>query len=206
MSVPARYWVPVEEYLAQEALAVSKSEYFDGEIFAMAGAGLEHNLIAANVVWALRSQLENSPCRVVGSDQRVAVPETGLYTYPDVTVVCEEPEVAGPGRSTLLNPTLIVEVLSESTGAYDRGDKFAHYRRLSSLREYVLIASDRRRIERFTRQVDGTEWVLAECSDAAGALALPSMGCVLSLPEVYRKVEFPQREPGAGRAPGSPKD
>ena len=130
------------------------------------------------------------------------IPDTGLYTYPDVTVVCGEPQFDDPGRRTLLNPTLILEVLSETTEAYDRGDKFAHYRRLASLREYVLVASDRRSIERFTRHENGAEWVLTECTVAAGSLELPSVGCALSLDRVYSKVEFQERQAGKRRGPG----
>src|SRR5258708_5764829 len=127
MAEPARRWVSVEEYLALEEAADHKSEYFDGQIFAMAGGEPEHNLISGNVLGELRSQLEAGPCRVYPSDQRVKNLDTGLYTYPDVTVVCEEPLFEETAPRTLLNPTLIVEVLSESTEAYDRGGKFAHY-------------------------------------------------------------------------------
>jgi Uma2 family endonuclease len=201
MIEPGRRFVSVEEYLELEKHADYKSEYFDGEVFAMAGGTPEHNLIAANLIRELGNQLEERPCRVYPSDQRVKIPDTGLYTYPDLSVVCEEPQFEEPGRCALLNPTLIVEVLSETTEAYDRGDKFAHYRRVASLREYVLVASNRRRIERFTRQDGGSEWVLAECSDATGSLPLPSIQCVLSLPRVYSKVEFPEREPGRRRGP-----
>lgn len=201
MSQAAPKWVSVEEYLALEERAEFKSEYFDGEIFAMAGGTPEHSLIAANLVRVLGNSLDDGPCRVYNSDQRVKIPDTGLFTYPDVTVVCEEPLFDGPQRRALINPTLIVEVLSETTEAYDRGDKFAHYRRLASLKEYVLVASDRCRIERFTRQQGGAEWTLAECSNPEGSLALPSLGCALSLPAVYRKVDLPPPRPGKRRGP-----
>jgi Uma2 family endonuclease len=201
MSVPARQWIAPEEYLALEERAEYKSEYFGGEIFAMAGGSPEHNLVAMNVAGELWKQLSESPCRVYPSDQRVKVPDTGLYTYADVTVVCAEPQYEESRPRSLLNPTLIVEVLSETTEAYDRGDKFAHYQTLPSLREYVLVASDQRRIERYTRQEGGAEWVYGECRAPAGSLALPSIGCVLSLPDVYGKVEFPERERGKRRGP-----
>src|SRR5438105_5074535 len=197
-----RAWVTIEEYFELEASAEYKSEYFDGEVFAMAGRTAEHNLIAANLIRELGNQLEEKPCRVYTSDQRVKIPDTGLYTYPDVTVVCGEPQFDDPGRRTLLNPTLILEVLSETTEAYDRGDKFAHYRRLASLREYVLVASDRRSIERFTRHENGAEWVLTECTVAAGSLELRSVGCALSLDHLYSKVEFQKRQAGKRRGPG----
>ena len=199
---PVRKWISPEEYLALEEGAEVKSEYFDGESFAMAGAEPEHNLIAANVLRELGNQLEQnqSPCEAYPSDQRVKVPATGLYTYPDLTVVCGEPEYEPTRPRTLLNPMLIVEVLSESTEAYDRGDKFAHYQTLASLREYVLVASDRPRIECYTRQ-EGGGWSYEECRDPHGSLALTSIGCVLSLSRVYRKIEFPEREPGKRRGP-----
>lgn len=206
MSVPARRWVSVEEYLAREERADSKSEYFDGEIFAIAGASPQHNLISVNILRELGNQLEETHCLVYPSDQRVTIPDTGLYTYPDVTVVCEESLFGESDRWALLNPTLLVEVLSECTEAYDRGEKFAHYRRIPSLKEYVLVASDRQRIERFNRQEGGAEWVLTECSDPDGSLALHSVGCALSLTRVYSNVDFPAGEPGRRRAPGSPKD
>jgi Uma2 family endonuclease len=143
------------EYLEIERTAEWKSEFFNGEMFAMAGATPEHVLIAGNVAAELRLQLRGRPCRVYPVDLRVKVSDTGLYTYPDVVVVCGEPRFDELRGDTLLNPTLIVEVLSSSTEAYDRGDKFAHYRRLDSLQEYVLVAQDRCRIERFLRQKEG---------------------------------------------------
>jgi Uma2 family endonuclease len=122
----------------------------------------------------------------------VKVSETGLYTYPDVVVVCDEPRYEEPQLDTLLNPTLIVEVLSPSTEAYDRGEKFAQYRRLDSLQEYVLIAQDRRRIERFVRQGESEDWLLTEVSDPTERIALASIGCELALAEVYDKVSLPK--------------
>jgi Uma2 family endonuclease len=197
-----RAWVTVDEYLELEATADTKSEYFDGEIFAMTGATAEHNLIVTNLIRELGSQLEERPCLVYASGQRLKISGTGLYTYPDVTVACGEPKYEEPDRRALLNPTLIVEVLSESTEAYDRGDKFAHYRRLASICDYVLVASDQPRIERFSRQEGREEWLLAECNDPAGSLELPSFGGALSLPHVYSKVEFVERQPGKRRGPG----
>jgi Uma2 family endonuclease len=167
----------------------------------MAGGSPEHNLISMNVAGELWSQLEQSPCRVYPSDQRVKIGDTGPYTYPDVIVVYEEPEYEEARPRSLLNPTLIVEVLSETTEAYDRGSTFAHYQTLASLREYVLIASDQRRIERFARQEGSAEWVYGESRGEGGPLALTSIGCVLSLERVYAKVDFPEREPGSRRGP-----
>jgi Uma2 family endonuclease len=160
----------------------------------MSGGTSEHNLIAANLVREVGYQLKGRSCLVYGSDQQVKVVETGLHAYPDITVVCAAPEFEDSKRLRLLNPTLIVEVLSPSTDAYDRGDKFAHYQRMSSLREYVLIASNKRRVERYTRQEDGSEWLLKIYREADLELELTSIGCRLALDDVYLKVEFPSRE------------
>ena len=194
MTSPARQWLTEQEYLEIERAADVRSEFFAGEMFAMAGASLEHSLITANVTGELRAQLKRRPCRVVSADMRVRVSMTGLYTYPDVVVICEEPQLADEHVDTLLNPTLIVEVLSPTTEAYDRGDKFAQYRRLESLREYVLIAQDRQRIERYVRQSEGQEWLLSEISDPAGRVPLTAIGCELALTEVYDKVSLPEGE------------
>lgn len=188
MFEPKPEWITPAEYLQRERGASTKSEYFHGEVFAMAGATPEHNLVVANVIRELGNQLADRPCQVYSSDQRVKVPDTGLYCYPDVTVVCGDPEFDEADPNTLTNPTLLVEVLSDSTEAFDRGDKFAHYRRLDSLREYVLVATDHRRVERFTRQGGEDTWLFAECRDDESALALVSISAELTLPSVYRKV------------------
>lgn len=159
-SLPKARFTP-QQYLALERAAETKSEFFNGEIFAMAGASREHNLIATNVVRELSAQLKGRPCETYPGDMRVKVSETGLYTYPDVVVVCGEPRFEDEHGDTLLNPTLVVEVLSPSTEAYDRGEKSSHYRRLASLAEYVLIAQDRCHVERYARRPDGL-WLLAE--------------------------------------------
>jgi len=178
-----------EQYLALERKSPIKNEYYDGEIFAMAGASREHNLIALNLGGELRSQLRDRPCEAYVSDMRVLVARTGLYTYPDVVAVCGEREFQDSEVDTLLNPTLLIEVLSPSTEAYDRGKKFFHYRRLKSLREYVLITQDRVYVERYTRQ--GEEWLLTELSSLDDSLRLASIDCNVPLREVYAKLEFP---------------
>jgi len=179
-----------QQYLALERKADFKSEYCNGFITAMAGASLEHNTIAVNLAGEIRSQLRDRPCRVCVSDMRVCVSPTGLYTYPDVVVVCGQLRFEDDGRDTLLNPTVIVEVLSRSTEPYDRGEKFAHYRRLESLREYVVVAQDQVLVERYTRQ--GEEWMLTHLTDLDASLRLASIGCEVSLREIYAKVEFPR--------------
>ena len=132
-----------QEYLARERRATEKSEYYRGEIFAMAGASFEHSLIKDNLARESGNQLKDKPCRVITSDLRIKVNATGLYTYPDAVIVCDEPKFEDAQVDTLLNPRVIVEVLSDSTEKYDRGGKFAHYRQIPSLQEYVLVAQDR---------------------------------------------------------------
>lgn len=202
MSEAATQWISPEEYLELEARAETKSEYFDGEIFAMAGTSFEHNLICSNLMYSLRSQLGGGPCLVVGTDQRILVSPTDLYTYPDLTVVCSKPELVGPRPQSLVNPTLLVEVLSESTEHYDRGQKFEHYRRIATLKEYVLVSSDRRLIECRTRKEGTDEWMVTFCADLGGRISLHSIGCSLEQDEVYRNVELPEPET---RKPCSPR-
>lgn len=182
-----------EQYLALEREAERKSEYFNGEIFAIAGASQQHNLITTNVVRELSTQLRSQPCQTYSSDMRVKVSENGLYTYPDVVVVCGEPRFEDGHRDTLLNPTVIIEVLSPSTEDYDRGRKFANYRRLESVTDYVLIAQDEIRVEHFVRQ--GEQWVLSEVNDPNGIIPLTSIGGSLTLRDIYEKVEFPNADP-----------
>jgi Uma2 family endonuclease len=199
MSEAARQWVSPEEYLALEDQAETKSEYFAGEIYAMSGGTSEHNLLAGNVARELGNLLFDRPCLVYPSEQRVKVQETGLYTYPDVVVVWGPPEFEDDRRTELLNPTVIIEVLSDSTEAYDRGEKFAQYQALPSLREYVLVASNRYRMERFSRSEGSSDWLLSVCREPGRALTLDSIGCTLELDRVYHKVELQERPSGRRR-------
>jgi len=176
------------EYLALERKAAFKSEYHDGFITAMAGTSRQHNLIALNLGGEIRSQLKDRPCEAYVSDMRVYIDRTGLYTYPDVVAVCGEPQFLDNEVDTLLNPTMIVEVLSPTTEDYDRGTKFLHYRRLPSLREYVLVSQDKVLVERFTRQ--GDDWLLTELTQIDDTLRLASIACELPLREIYAKVKL----------------
>lgn len=191
MSAAPKPFLSPEEYLAREREAETKSEYYDGEVFAMAGGSEEHSMIAVNVAGSLNSQLADRPCKVYNSDMRVRMEEDGPHAYPDVSVVCGEAEFADEKRDTLLNPTVIVEVLSPTTEAWDRGGKFERYQQRASLREYVLIAPDRPRVERYTRQGD-EEWLLTVAAGLDRTISLPSIGCELRLAEVYRKITFPE--------------
>lgn len=188
-ALPKTYLTP-EEYLAWERKQETKHEYWAGEVYAMAGASERHNLISANVVAGLHTQPRGRGCRVYPSDLRIRVPATGLYTYADVTVVCGRPQFDDSEQDTLLNPTLIVEVLSKSTESYDRGTKFQNYRSLESLTDYLLIAQDRPQIEHYARQAN-EQWLLSEVRGLERVLELPTLGCALSLADVYDLVEFP---------------
>jgi Uma2 family endonuclease len=188
------YFTP-EEYLTLERKATTKSEYLNGQIYAMAGASREHNLITTNISTQFNVQLSEKPCEVYASDMRVKISPTGLYTYPDVVVVCNEPRFEDTHIDTLLNPTLLVEVLSPSTEAYDRGEKSAHYRQLEALQAYLLVVQDLVHIEHYLRQE--AQWLLTEFSDLDDVFHLVSIGCELSLREIYAKVEFPAGEEGS---------
>ena len=181
------------EYLALERQAEGRSEFIHGEMYAMGGASLAHNTIALNVAALILGHLRGRPCRVFSSEMRVKISETGAYVYPDVVVACGEIQFEDAELDTLLNPTVVIEVLSPSTEAFDRGAKFGHYRRLASLQEYVLIAQDRLSVERFLRQ--GDVWLLAESAELDGVIHLPSIGCALPLSVVYERVEFGAEEP-----------
>ncbi|ETX08524.1 Uma2 family endonuclease [Candidatus Entotheonella palauensis] len=191
MPSQAKTRLSVEEYLVIERQASCKSEYFDGEMFAMAGASRRHNLITLNMGAELRTQLQQRPCEVYSSDMRVKISRTGLYTYPDVVVVCDEPLFEDAEVDTLLNPIVLVEVLSPSTADYDRGGKFEHYRTLPSLQGYLLVAQERCHVVHYTRQPDNT-WLLAETSNIQDCIHLPSINCDLRLSEINAKVQLDQ--------------
>jgi len=203
MQTQAKKYLTPEEYLANERVAEYKSEYFAGEVFALAGASERHNIVALNIASELRSQLKGRPCRSYMSDMRVSVAQDDLYTYPDVVVVCGQPIFHDNSRDVLVNPTVVIEVLSESTEAYDRGGKFEHYRRIESLREYVLVAQDRHRVEHYLRLDDG-HWLFSEIAGLEGTLALSSIECELPMTEIYHKVDL---SGASGQVPeGAPGD
>jgi Uma2 family endonuclease len=177
------------EYLQIERKAEFRSEYFDGEMFAMAGGTRAHSLIGINLAGEIRAALKQTDCVAYNTDLRVKIEGTGLYTYPDVSVVCGEQRFLDDDQDTLLNPTLIVEVLSDSTEAYDRGKKFEHYRQIPSCREYLLVSQKEPRIEQFIRQPDG-EWILREATGLDAQIRAPSLGIILRLAEVFAKVTF----------------
>jgi len=178
-----------EEYLEVERAAQFRSEYYNGRMYAMSGGSLIHALMIGNVVFALRSELGQRPCLVIPSDLRVRVDPGGLYTYPDVVVVCQEPKYVDNRRDTIVNPVLLVEVLSPSTEAYDRGFKSAQYRTMASLQEYALVSQTEPRVEVFRRRAEG-DWLLSESVGLDSTCRLDSVGCTLALRAVYENVTF----------------
>jgi Uma2 family endonuclease len=185
-----------QEYLIRERQASLKSEFFQGEVFAMTGGSPNHSLIAANFVREAGNGLKNKPCAVFSSDLRVRVKSTGLYTYPDATIVCGELEFDDEQRDTVVNPTVIIEVLSDSTEKYDRGEKSNHYRQIESLKELILISQDRPNIEQFTRQPNG-DWLFHEEKNLSSDFEMKSLGISVAIFELYRNVRFEPTEDDA---------
>ncbi|MBI4640700.1 MAG: Uma2 family endonuclease [Candidatus Tectomicrobia bacterium] len=182
-----------EEYLAIERAAEYKSEYFAGEIFAMAGASERHVSIVANIIYLLVGQLKGRPCKAYSNDMRLKVSPTGLYTYPDIIVICGNIVFDDEQKDTLLNPTVLIEVLSETTEAYDRGTKFAHYRALASLSDYLLISQDQPRVEHFVRQPNH-QWLFSAYENIHDVVEIPSIMCKLPLVDIYDKLDLPEHE------------
>jgi Uma2 family endonuclease len=187
-----------EEYLEQERRADFRSEYLNGEVFAMSGASREHGLIATNLTRELSIRLKGRPCETFAADMRVKVTASGLYTYPDVVVACGEIRFEDAKVDTLLTPTLIVEVLSESTEAYDRGKKFAQYRQIPSLKEYALVTQAQPQVERFVRRGDGEEWVWSAVTGLEETARFASIDGEVPLAEIYDRVAFPDPQPVPG--------
>ena len=189
MSAQSQPRLTPEQYLEAERAAEFRNEYYNGHIYAMSGGSYAHFQIIGNLTGELHGALKKRPCSVGSSDLRLRVSLAGLYTYPDVIVICGEPKFADDQKDTLLNPTLIAEVLSPSTEAYDRGFKSAQYRTLASVQEYVLVSQAEPRIEVFHRQTDG-HWLLSEAIGLEAVCRFESLDCSIPLAEVYDKVTF----------------
>jgi Uma2 family endonuclease len=181
------------EYLALDRASEIKYEFYRGEIFAMSGASRQHNRINFNLSACLHGQLKDRDCDAYANDMRVKVQSTILYTYPDIVITCNEPRFLDSEVDTLLNPQVVIEVLSDSTEKYDRGKKFEHYRTVPSLREYILVSQDHAHIDRFALNEQG-QWVLTDATGLDAVIDLSAVGCRLPLAEVYAKVEFPPVE------------
>lgn len=194
MSTTETALVSLAEYLEMELHSETRHEYVNGRVYAMSpGATSVHYRISLNLVGALYNQTRNRRCHVFTGDARVKVSPTGMYTYPDISALCGEPRFENfKGVDTVLNPSVIIEVLSRTTEPYDRGAKFAHYSRIESLQEYVLVSQNRMRVEEFIR--DGAEWRLSELRDPQALLRLASIGCEIPLADIYEGVEFPPAE------------
>ncbi len=186
-------WIRPEEYLERERAAEFKSEYRDGRIFAMSGASRPHNLLSTNLVRLLGNQLDRRRCEIYGADMRVRVQRTGSYLYPDIVIACGGPRFEDGVFDTLLNPTVIVEVLSPSTESHDRGLKFADYREIDSLTDYLLIAQGEILVERYSRREEG--WAITFLRRADEILRLESIGCEVALRDIYDLVPMPEGGP-----------
>lgn len=204
MNAQRRVLLTPQEYLEMERAADFKSEYFAGQVYAMAGASPRHVMIVTNTAAALVGRLRGRPCYTYSSDLRLLVSPAGLYTYPDIVVVCGKPQYDDPREDTLLNPSLIVEVLSPSTEAYDRGAKFSQYRKLESLTDYLLISQDRALVEHYVPQPGGdtvsdpsvSKWLLTAYQGTDNTVIISSFDVELPLGEIYDKVEWSRDEAG----------
>ncbi len=186
-------FISPQAYLHLERQAEVKSEYINGQIYAMAGASRRHNRITFNVAALIHAQLRNGPCEGFANDMRVKIAAANVYTYPDIVVACGEAEYEDAELDTLLEPTLIIEVLSDTTEKYDRGKKSSYYQQIESLQEYVLISQDVARIECYTRLADH-RWMLTPVITLEADVSLASIGCVLPLADIYARVQFEVEE------------
>lgn len=200
MSAAPKRRLTIEEYFAIEREAPFKSEFFDGEMFAMEGATSSHNIIKSNIEGELYGRLKGGPCRTMSSDQRVKVERTGLVTYPDVLIVCGKQEFAVEDEHTLVNPVAIIEVLSPSTEKYNRGAKFRNYQQIPSFKEYILVDQNEAVCERFIRQVDGS-WALVSFVGLESELVFTSVEARIPLKDIYAGVTFPVLPPDHAISP-----
>jgi Uma2 family endonuclease len=185
-AVPQIKYLTPEEYLAIERQAEYKSEYVEGVMYAMAGGSPQHNSVSVNILTLINLHLWESPCKVFNSEMKVRVPSSRKYHYPDVTIVCEKPEYADDEKDVLLNPLLIVEVLSKSTQGYDKGKKFLYYQEIDSFREYLLVAQDHPLVQHYVRQPDGS-WIYKKIDGLEQSAELMTINCRLKLKDIYAK-------------------
>ncbi len=191
MSTVPKTLMTEEQYLSFERESEIRHEFLRGEIFAMAGASEGHNLASLNLATRLNFELREKPCRVYSNDMRVLAPRSRSYMYPDIVVACPPIEFQDGKRDTLLNPQVVVEVLSPSTASYDRGTKFDLYPQSESLLQYVLVNQDEARAMSYIRQSDGVAWLMIPLTGLDAVLEFPTLGLSVPLSEIYRNVEFP---------------
>ena len=191
--VHAQSWISPEEYLEIERRATYRSEYFDGEMFAMAGATRQHNRISTNLVSGIDHHLKSRDCNVYANDMRVHVPSTGYFTYPDVVITCGKEEFTDAQNDILVNPLVIIEILSDSTASYDRGKKFEHYRELASFVEYLLVEQRTPRVEQYVCQ-HSDQWLYRDIRGIDDQnVTIYAIECSLSMQDIYHKVDVSQR-------------
>ncbi len=193
MSAVPKRKLSTAEYLDSERAAAFRSEYFRGETFAMAGASKAHNTLSTNLVVEAGTRMKGGACQIWSTDQRLKIDRTGLYTYPDLVIVCGQPEYDSEDQDTLVNAQVVVEILSPSTERYDRGAKFGHYQQLPSVREYVLVSQDRKQVERFVRQPDET-WVLTKFADPDGVFEFATVPIRIPMCDLYARVQIEEGE------------
>ncbi|MCC7420089.1 MAG: Uma2 family endonuclease [Planctomycetaceae bacterium] len=202
-AVPVPHYT-LEEYFERERTSSIKHEYYCGQIFAMAGGSETHALVSGNCIRELGNSLKGRSCRVYTSDMRIKC-ATGLYTYPDVSAVCGPPEMEPRRNDVLCNASVVFEIVSPSSEAYDRGDKFEHYRALPSLRDYVVVSLRRPTIQRFSRSSSEAQWTLTFISGLDASLEIPSLGVKIPLAEIFANVEFPPEDLSGEPPPGTEK-
>lgn len=190
-----------EEYLTFERASETKHEYIDGFIYAMAGGSSPHNRICFNVIGELHARLKGSDCFGFTSDQKIRTDLLDLFSYPDITIVCGEPIFHDHHKDVVLNPKVIIEVLSPSTESHDRVEKFARYRTIKTLTDYLLVAQDRASVEHFTRQKGKSEWLYSAAIGLQSVIKLASLNCTLKLAEVYDRITFPLPKPVLVKVP-----
>lgn len=189
MGFPVKKYITQEEYLKAERLALDKHEYYQGEIFAMSGASISHNIISMNTSICLGNKLDGKDCQPFGSDMRIHIEESTLYTYPDLSIICGEIETTDDSFDTATNPTVIFEILSKSTRDYDKGGKFTLYRRIKSLKEYILIDSENIMVEKFSRNFDDS-WQLTEYKELSDTFYIDSVKIDIALETIYKRLKM----------------
>ena len=189
MSALPEQYLSLQDYFQLEETSEMKHEYYQGTIYDMAGANLRHNLIVTNLISSLHTQLRGSACNVFPSDLRIKVEAIGLYTYPDLSILCGDVQYADGREDCVSNPALLIEVLSPNTERYDRGKKFQYYRTIETLHDYLLIAQDNAHVEHYVRQ-DAQRWMLMEYSGDDQSIPLDAIGCTLTLASIYENVVF----------------
>ena len=198
MTAQPKRSISEQEYIDFERASTSKHEYYDGHIYAMTGASRIHNLIAGNTLATLHGQLRKKPCQIFPSDMRVKVTRTGLNTYPDIVIMCGEPQFTDDALDTLINPLVLIEILSPSTERYDRGMKSQNYRTIETLQEYILIAQDHYHVECYSRQ-NNDQWLLQDAIGIGSSIIIRSVECTLALEDVYEKVDMRPENHGISR-------